>query len=47
MMPGMPERRTHDHIGNGSTGLFATFNIGDGTVISGPPTPPPRERPSA
>jgi transposase len=34
MMPGMPERRTHDYVRNGITSLFAAFNIGDGTVIS-------------
>jgi transposase len=33
MMPGMPERRTHDYARNGITSLFAAFNIGDGTVI--------------
>lgn len=34
MMPGMPERRTHDYVRNGTTSLFAAFNIADGTVIS-------------
>jgi hypothetical protein len=34
MMPGMPERRTHDYVRNGITSLFAAFNITDGTVIS-------------
>lgn len=34
MMPGMPERRTHDYYRNGITSLFAAFNIADGTVIS-------------
>ena len=34
MMPGMPERRTHDYARNGTTSLFAAFNIADGTVIS-------------
>jgi transposase len=33
MMPGMPERRTHDYQRNGITSLFAAFNIEDGTVI--------------
>ena len=33
MMPGMPERRTHDYQRNGITSLFAAFNIADGTVI--------------
>jgi transposase len=34
MMPGMPERRTHDYHRHGITSLFAAFNIADGTVIS-------------
>jgi transposase len=34
MMPGLPERRTHDYVRNGITSLFAAFNIADGTVIS-------------
>ena len=33
-MPGMPEKRTHDYVRNGTTSLFAAFNIADGTVIS-------------
>ena len=34
MMPGMPEKRTHDYVRHGVTSLFAAFNIADGTVIS-------------
>jgi transposase len=34
MMPGMPERRTHDYYRHGITNLFAALNIADGTVIS-------------
>jgi transposase-like protein/transposase len=34
LMPGMPERRTHDYQRHGVTSLFAAFNIADGTVIS-------------
>jgi hypothetical protein len=34
MMPGMPEKRTHDHLRHGTTSLFAAFNTQDGTVIS-------------
>src|SRR5436190_19757861 len=34
LMPGMPERRTHDYYRHGITSLFAAFNIADGTVIS-------------
>ena len=33
MMPGMPERRTHDYQRHGITSLFAAFNIHDGSVI--------------
>ena len=34
MMPGMPERRTHDYVGNGITTLFAAFDTATGEVIS-------------
>ncbi len=34
MMPGMPEKRTHDYVRHGVTSLFAAFNTADGTVIS-------------
>jgi len=34
MMPGMPERRSHDYARHGITSLFAAFNIADGTVIT-------------
>lgn len=34
MMPGMPEKRTHDYVRHGTSSLFAAFNIEDGTVIS-------------
>ena len=34
MMPGMPEKRTHDYVRHGTTSLFAAFDIDDGTVIS-------------
>jgi transposase len=33
MMPGTPERRSHDYVRHGTTDLFAAFNIADGTVI--------------
>jgi hypothetical protein len=32
MMPGMPERRTHDYVRNGTTTLFAAMNVADRTV---------------
>jgi transposase len=34
MMPGMPEKRTHDYVRHGTTSLFAAFDISDGTVIT-------------
>jgi transposase len=34
LMPGMPERRTHDYVRHGTSSLFAAFNIADGSVIS-------------
>jgi transposase len=34
MMPGMPERRTHDYARHGVTSLFAAYGIANGTVIS-------------
>jgi transposase len=34
MVPGSPERRTHDYIRHGVTSLFAAFNIATGEVIS-------------
>jgi len=33
MMPGMPERRTHDYIRHGITTLFAALDVTTGTVI--------------
>lgn len=34
MMPGMPEKRTHDYVRHGVTSLFAAFHTADGMVIS-------------
>jgi hypothetical protein len=34
MMPGMPEKRTHDYVRHGTTTLFAALDVADGTVIS-------------
>lgn len=34
MMPGTPERRSHDYVRHGTTSLFAALNVQDGTVIS-------------
>jgi transposase/DNA-binding CsgD family transcriptional regulator/transcriptional regulator with XRE-family HTH domain len=34
MMPGMPEKRTHDYVRHGITTLFAAFDTATGEVIS-------------
>jgi transposase len=34
MMPGMPERRTHDYVRHGVSSLFAALDIATGQVIS-------------
>ncbi|MGW2939527.1 IS630 family transposase, partial [Streptomyces sp. NPDC001156] len=34
MMPGMPERRTHDYVRHGITTLFAALDVATGEVIS-------------
>jgi transposase len=33
MMPGMPERRTHDYVRNGITTLFAALDVASGQII--------------
>ncbi|MGH3923738.1 MAG: IS630 family transposase, partial [Pseudonocardiaceae bacterium] len=33
MMPGMPERRTHDYVRSGTTTLFAALDVATGQVI--------------
>jgi transposase len=33
MMPGMPEKRTHDYVRHDTTTLFAAMDVADGTVI--------------
>ena len=34
MLPGVPERRSHDYVRHGTTSLFAALDTMDGTVIS-------------
>ncbi|MCU1463625.1 MAG: family transposase [Acidimicrobiales bacterium] len=34
LMPGVPERRTHDYKRNGTTNLYAALNVASGQVIS-------------
>ncbi|WP_275041025.1 IS630 family transposase [Nocardiopsis valliformis] len=33
MMPGMPEKRSHDYVRHGTTTLFAALNVQEGSVI--------------
>jgi hypothetical protein len=33
MVPGTPERRSHDYVRHGTTGLFAALNTATGKVI--------------
>jgi hypothetical protein len=44
MMPGMPEKRTHDYLHHGTTSLFAAFNTEDGTVLAQQPASPQSHR---
>jgi transposase len=41
LMPGVPERRTHDYVRNGITNLYAALDVASGQVIS---TMTPRHR---
>jgi DDE superfamily endonuclease len=34
MMPGMPEKRTHDYVRHGTVDLFAAFDVATGLVIA-------------
>src|SRR3954452_3421845 len=34
LMPGVPERRTHDYVRNGTTNLYAALNLATGQVIA-------------
>jgi transposase len=34
LMPGVPERRTHDYVRNGTTNLYAALNLASGQVIA-------------
>ena len=33
LMPGVPERRTHDYKRNGTTNLYAALDVASGNVI--------------
>ena len=34
LMPGVPERRTHDYVRNGTTNLYAALDVASGQIIS-------------
>ena len=34
LMPGVPERQTHDYVRNGTTNLYAALDVASGQVIS-------------
>lgn len=34
LLPGMPERRTHDYVRNGTTNLYAALDVASGKVIA-------------
>ena len=34
LMPGVPERQTHDYVRNGTTNLYAALNVASGQVIA-------------
>ena len=34
LLPGVPERRTHDYVRNGTTNLYAALNVASGQVIA-------------
>jgi transposase len=34
LMPGVPERRTHDYVRNGTTNLYAALDLASGQVIA-------------
>jgi transposase len=36
MLPGTPARRTHDYVRNGTTSLFAAFDLASGCVLAQP-----------
>ena len=44
MMPGLPERRTHDYVRHGITTLFAALDVATGEVYRIDSPPPPRHR---
>ena len=44
LLPGVPERATHDYKRAGTSSLYAALNIATGQVIGALHSPPPRDR---
>src|SRR5205823_12254714 len=44
MLPGTPERATHDYKRSGTSSLYAALDITTGKVIGSLHAPPPRDR---
>jgi hypothetical protein len=44
MMPGVPERRTHSYVRDGTTSLFAALDVASGFVIGKMLQAPPGSR---
>ena len=42
LLPGTPQRQTHDDTRHGTTNLYAALDVASGTVISQLTPPPPR-----
>ena len=42
LMPGVPERHTHDYVRNGTTNLYAALDLASGQVIADMTSPPSR-----
>ena len=44
LLPGVPQRATHDYTRHGTTNLYAALDVASGKVISETDRPPPRDR---
>jgi hypothetical protein len=44
LRPGLPERRTHDHVRGGTTNLYAALDVASGHVIADMTRTSPRSR---
>jgi hypothetical protein len=47
LMPGVPERHTHDYVRNGTTNLYAALDLASGRVIAAKRLPVTAPRSSA